>query len=616
MLKNLSLDAQAPWKQRFRTPRVRWARLARAAPTRGLAASNKSGVVQLYAWDVPSGELRQLTHQPEGKVFGYLSPDGRYVYYHDDAQGNEIGHYVRIPFEGGAPEDITPDLPPYSSLGDFSISRAGNRISFVAATPAGFLVQCLDVGPDGKLSDLRQIHQAARLILGSTLSADGETIVISSTERSGSLQFSLLAFNTRSGQQINELWDGPESSIMPGPFSPLADDARMLATTDRSGTKRPLIWNPRTGERTDLALDGLEGDIEPVDWSDDGRRILFCQFAQAVQRLYIYDLIDKTLTALQHPDGSFGFFGSTCFGPGDEIFALWVDATHPAQLIALDGKTGARKRTVLSAGDAPPGHPWRSVSFPSSDGQMIQGWLAVPDGQGPFPTILETHGGPQAVQIELFDPGSQTWLDAGFAYLTINYRGSVTFGRDFERKIWGDVGHWEIEDMVAARSWLIQQGIAQADHIFLTGWSYGGYLTLLGLGKCPELWAGGMAGVAIADWVMSYEDSSDTLRGYQRGLFGGTPEEKPELYRASSPITYAEQVRAPVLIIQGRSDTRTPARPVELYEQKMKALGKDIEVRWFDSGHLGAIMEVEQSIQFQEWMLHFARRVLGYTTSS
>lgn len=125
-----------------------------------------------------------------------------------------------------------------------------------------------------------------------------------------------------------------------------------------------------------------------------------------------------------------------------------------------------------------------------------------------------------------------------------------------------------------------------------------------------------MAGVAIADWVMSYEDSSDTLRGYQRGLFGGTPEEKPELYRASSPITYAEQVRAPVLIIQGRSDTRTPARPVELYEQKMKALGKDIEVRWFDSGHLGAIMEVEQSIQFQEWMLHFARRVLGYTTSS
>jgi len=165
--------------------------------------------------------------------------------------------------------------------------------------------------------------------------------------------------------------------------------------------------------------------------------------------------------------------------------------------------------------------------------------------------------------------------------------------------------------MAAARDWLIEQGIARPDAILLTGWSYGGYLTLLGLGKRPELWAGGMAGIAIADWAVQYEDSADTLRGYQRALFGGTPEEKPEQYAASSPITYAERVSAPVLIIQGRNDTRTPARPIEMYEQRMKAIGKDIDVRWFDSGHLGSFAQVEQSIQFQEWMLRFAYRVLG-----
>lgn len=66
---------------------------------------------------------------------------------------------------------------------------------------------------------------------------------------------------------------------------------------------------------------------------------------------------------------------------------------------------------------------------------------------------------------------------------------------------------------------------------------------------------------------------------------------------------------APVLIIQGRNDTRTPARPVEMYEAKLKALGKPIEVYWFDAGHLGA--GVEQDIKHQEIMLRFAYKVLG-----
>src|SRR5690349_9190483 len=111
MLKEPHFDTNAPWKERFRAPVILWTQLAKAAPTYGLAASNRSGVYQLYAWDVPTGALTQLTQRSTGKPMGVLSPDGRYVYYLDDEQGNEIGHYVRIPFAGGAPQDITPDLP-------------------------------------------------------------------------------------------------------------------------------------------------------------------------------------------------------------------------------------------------------------------------------------------------------------------------------------------------------------------------------------------------------------------------------------------------------------------------------------------------------------------------
>ena len=94
-------------------------------------------------------------------------------------------------------------------------------------------------------------------------------------------------------------------------------------------------------------------------------------------------------------------------------------------------------------------------------------------------------------------------------------------------------------------------------------------------------------------------------------MFGGTPDEKPEQYRLSSAITYVENVKAPVLIIQGRHDTIAPPRPVEVYEKRMKALGKDIEVFWYDTGHAGSLTSINEANHHQEIMLKFACRVLG-----
>lgn len=602
----------ATWERRFRLPQVFWARQAYLAPERGLAVSNASGVFQLCAWDLPTGALRQLTNRPEGILVGSLAPDGRHVYYLDDAQGNEIGHYVRVPFEGGSAQDVTPDLAPYSSL-SLAFSQAGNALAMLVAYPDGFHLYVQNVNPGGMLTAPRRLRSWTRLPVGLVLSHQGELAAIGSTERTGTLNASLVALDTTNGEVIGELSDGPERSVEPVAFSPLSGDPRLLATTDRGGAKRPLIWNPRTGARRDLALDELVGEVAPVDWSPDGGTLLLCQYSQARQQLYTYDLEYGTLRKLEHPGGSYTFFGGggTYFAADGTIHAVWEDATHPPQVIALDAASGRQMRALLAPGDVPPSRPWRSFTFPTTAGQTIQGWLAVPDGAGPFPTVLETHGGPTAVQMESFSPNCQAWLDAGFAYCTINYRGSVTFGSEFEHAIWGDLGHWEVDDIVAARSWLIGQGITRPDAVFLTGWSYGGYLTLQSLGTRPDLWAGGMAGIAIADWRIQYEDTADTLRGYQVALLGGTPQDRPEVYAAASPITYAEQVRAPVLIMQGRNDTRTPARPIEMYEAKLKALGKPVEVVWFDAGHLGAFAQVEQSIAFQRLMLDFTRRVLS-----
>lgn len=609
MRAELQLAENAPWKLRFRAPGIYASQIAPLRPQRGLIASNQSGTLQWYAWDVPSNRLQQITHTPGGhSSFLTLSPDGKCVYYLDDDQGNEIGHYVRMSIEGSDPQDITPDLSPYSAPG-FAISHTGNRIGLLAAHDNSFHVYAIDVAEVGRLGELRKLYASSRLLSGTLLSQDGNLLTIMSTERTGTPQYALLTLDANSGETIAELWDGDENSLSMIVPSRVAGDPRLLATTTRTGIESLLIWNPRTGERTDLTFDNIEGAVRAHDWSPDGKRIIFHTFNSAVQQLYLHDLSSGETIPVQGLEGT---SYQTYFSPqGEEIFCHWTNANQPASLIALSPQTGEKLRTVILAGEAPPGREWQSISFPSSDGQNIQAWLGVPEGAGPFPTIIETHGGPTAVQTDIFAPGAQAWLDHGFAYLTINYRGSTTFGRDFEQKIWGQPGHWETEDLVAARHWLVEQKIAIPDAILLTGWSYGGYLTLLGLGKAPELWAGGMAGIAITDWTMSYEDSAESLRGYQVALFGGTPDEKPEQYRISSPISYAEDVSAPVLIIQGRNDTRTPARPVQVYERRMKELGKEIDVHWYDTGHAGSFTSIEEGIRHQELMLRFAHRVLG-----
>jgi dipeptidyl aminopeptidase/acylaminoacyl peptidase len=261
-------------------------------------------------------------------------------------------------------------------------------------------------------------------------------------------------------------------------------------------------------------------------------------------------------------------------------------------------------RTILAASDAPSGPLWRSVSFPSSDGTSIQAWVGVPEGAGPFPTVLSVHGGPEGAASDRFSPRLASWLDHGYAVCDLNYRGSTTFGREYQQAIWEHIGHWETEDLAAAAAWLVGEGIAVPRGIVLTGGSYGGYLTLLGLGRLPHLWAGGVALVAVGDWFGMFEESADALRAYQEQIFGGPPDEYPERFRTASPLTYVEDVEAPLLVWQGANDTRCPPEQFRTYEAAARAAGKRIEVEWFEAGHIGPT--IEQMIAFQERALAFA----------
>ena len=212
------------WKGRLRAPSVSGGQIAALAPERGIAVKAHNGLPQLHAWDIATGEFRPLTDKPGGAGFGLLSPDGTYVYYMDDTKGSEIGSYVRVPYSGGAPEPVTPNLPPYSASTiafpqpSLAFSASGNAFLFRFNDVNGYNLCRLDIAPDGALGEPKLLYTSKSLFRAPLLSAEGQISVIASSERTGKQQYHLFAFDA-DGKRLDALEDGPGNSLEPVVFS-------------------------------------------------------------------------------------------------------------------------------------------------------------------------------------------------------------------------------------------------------------------------------------------------------------------------------------------------------------------------------------------------------------
>lgn len=603
----LGENKEPQWKELFRMPTIFRTAVASQNPSRGMCLTSKNGPMQVHRWDVTTGEVKRVNDLNHGTFSGWISPDGNWIYYMNDRDGAEVGHIVRVSFEGGEVQDLTPDLEPYASL-EFLLSVDCAKVHLIAANSSGFGLYEVPLNDNG-CGDYRLVTPIENELCCLTGNPKSDILAYSTSNNGLSKEMHVRVFDTATSGVIAELHAEEGYNYYASLHSPLDGDSRMVVHSDRSGYLRPVVWDYKTSELDDLSIK-LKGEIYLCDWSSDGEDLLLCHTEKAVKQLYLYNLQTRMLQSVKHPSGTVCFFfTSDCYFVGDKIYVQWQSSNAAAQILAFDRKSGECLQPVLQLSEQMELPKWESFTFNSSDGEDIQGWLVTPKGEGPFPTILHTHGGPEWVMTELFAPKSQMWVENGFAFVTINFRGSTTFGKKFCEKIRGDLGHWEIEDMVAAREWLIARGVTHPDKVIAAGGSYGGYNTLMALSKYPDLWAGGLADVAIADWQGTYEDSAETLKAYFQLLFGGKDEGFEERLKKSSPATYIESVTKPILIIQGRSDSRTPARQVVEYEKAMKAAGKDITVHWFDSGHIGG--DNEEEIAHAELRLEYAKRFLG-----
>ncbi|MFF2849604.1 prolyl oligopeptidase family serine peptidase [Streptomyces sp. NPDC058001] len=599
-------DSTMPdWEKRFRAPRVSLPDWAEDAPHRSLFVSNATGTYELYAWDRGTGEQRRVTDRANGTTDGTLSPDGAWIWWFDDKDGDEFGVWRRHPFEGYEEGDAPDGGDPVAVPGLDASYPAGlaigrdQRLAVVGRSTDEDGSTIHVVRGDGDPVEVYRHRESAGV---GDLSHDGSLIAIEHTEH-GDAMHSALRVMRPDGSPVADLDDTKGGTEELGlevlGFAPVDGDTRLLVGHQRRGRWEPMVWDVVSGAERDLGLD-LPGDVS-AEWYPDGSALLIVHSFEARSDMWRFDFASGALTRIETPPGSVS--GATA-RPDGTVEYLWSSAAEPPVVRSTAGGVVLDPPGMRAPASVPVEDVW--VEGP---GGRIHALIQKPAGaSGPLPTVFDIHGGPTWHDSDSFAAGPAAWVDHGYAVVRVNYRGSTGYGREWTDALKHRVGLIELEDIAAVREWAVTSGLADPERLVLTGGSWGGYLTLLGLGTQPDAWAVGLAAVPVADYVTAYHDEMEALKAMDRTLLGGTPEEVPERFAASSPLTYVDAVKAPVYISAGVNDPRCPIQQVENYVSRLAAREAVHEVYRYDAGH-GSLVVDERIKQVSLELTFLAKHV-------
>jgi dipeptidyl aminopeptidase/acylaminoacyl peptidase len=490
---------------------------------------------------------------------------------------------------------VTPllaDVEPAWSAG-LALGPKG-RVAVGLAGRDGFSVRVGELGGSSA-----ELYHHGEMVELADMARDGRLLVVHHAEHGDNLHPALRAFDAEAMTPVADLWDGEGYGLFAAGFSPVAGDGRLALLHERTGRLRPAIWDPGTGERVDLDVD-LPGEVEVADWWPDAGALLLLHTYMGRDELYRLDLASGASERLDHPVGSIARAGVR---PDGQVWYRWSSGAAPPEVRAV----GLEEAVLRPPGPrAPAGVAYESWTFANPDGEQVHGFLAAPPGTGPHPTVMLVHGGPHHHDADGWDPEVQAFVDHGYAVALVNYRGSTGYGKRWQDALEGDPGRPEIEDVAAGRDDLVARGLADPEQVVISGASWGGYVTLQAIGTAPDGWRAAMAVVPVADYLSAYADESEALQAFDRSMFGGGPDERPELYVERSPITHVDKVKTPVLLMVGDNDTRCPLQQVLNYAERLREQGKPFELDRFDAGH-GALV-VEERIRQAEVLLRFAAR--------
>jgi dipeptidyl aminopeptidase/acylaminoacyl peptidase len=573
---------QAPdWVRRFTATTIAFPAWGDTAPDHLAVVTNRSGSSQVWAYDRGDGSWRQVSYEPVGVETAWMLPDDRIAWWRDTT-GDERGVLVAVPFAGGEPAAVFPDLPEGWLMGhSFEAGKAAISIE-VDGTYRVYIVE-----GDGSPRELVAYADAAGVgslypTVGGGLSADGTLVCIQHAEHGDILHAAMRVFDLSTGDVVGDLEDKGKN-LAPVAWSPTAGDQRLAFASEQGAWERPAIWNVTNGERHDLELD-VPGGAFPVAWFPDASSLLVLHESEGTAQLLRVDVETSAITPLTELAGD---IEAARIRPDGGVWYSISDSVRPTRILNTEG------RTVLESPDDPPpaGRRYESRSATNPSGDRIHMFLATPDGEGPFPTVCNIHGGPEWHERDRFDTETQAFVDNGYAVAVINYRGSTGYGIEFREALLGNPCFTETEDILACVDQLVADGITDPDRVFWNGWSWGGCLACFNAGTQPDRWRAIFAGIPAGDFVAAHWASAPELQAWDEAVYGGDPDQVPDAYARSDPMTYVDAVRAPILVIAGEADPRCPIEGVTPWVDALTARNHPVEVELYPEGHHTNSME-------------------------
>jgi len=256
----------------------------------------------------------------------------------------------------------------------------------------------------------------------------------------------------------------------------------------------------------------------------------------------------------------------------------------------------------------------KPFEYRSRDGLTIHGYLTLPVGKEAknLPIVINPHGGPWHRDSWGFNPEIQFLANRGFAVLQMNFRGSTGYGRKFlesSYKQWGLAMQDDITDSV---NWAIEQGIADPEKVAIYGASYGGYATLMGIVKTPDLYAAAVDYVGVSNMFTFLETIPPYWNPMKEMLYemAGDPVKDKDQFTATSPALNAEKIKTPLFVVQGANDPRVKKNESDQMVESLKKRGIEVEYMVKDNEGHGFSNE-ENKFDFYRAMEKFLTKYIG-----
>jgi dipeptidyl aminopeptidase/acylaminoacyl peptidase len=557
--------------------------------------------IWIKAADEPFEAARPLTADTERPVRGYSwSRDGRFILYSQDKGGDENFRIYAV--DPGADPDPETGVPPAQDLTPLEDVRAF-IYAVPKATPGHIIVGLNDRDP--------ALHDVYRLDLETgerqLLVRNDFNVAAWIPDLSGDIRLALRQ-TPDGGTEILSLVDGRlgdtlydctfEESCAPIRFHKDGHQAYIVSNKGEDvDLTRLMLLDTATGEATLVESDPVgEVDFGAPIFSDVTDELIATAYLGDRLRIYPRDEAFVRLLAdleAKLPDGELNLTSSTA---DEQRFLVSVSRdVDPGSVFLYDRATGEVEELYRSRPELPSEHlaPMQALRYPARDGVEIPAYLTLPLGREPqgLPTVIVPHGGPWARDYWGYDSWAQFLANRGYAVLQPNFRGSSGYGKEFlnaGNMEWGTgIMQHDITDGVR---YLVEQGIADPDQVAIMGGSYGGYATLAGLAFTPELYAAGVSIVGPSN-IFTLLNSIPPYWGPIRKIFHlrvGDPEdpEQRERLEAQSPFFHAENIQAPLLVIQGANDPRVRQTESDQIVVALRELERDVEyVVAPDEGH-------------------------------